>query len=314
MKTVLVTGGTGLVGNGIQSISNLFQDQLNFIYISSKEYDLTNSTQVEKMFSCYKPHYVIHLAACVGGLFKNMNHKVEMLEKNLLLNYNIIHYSHIYKVDKLIACLSTCIFPDKVSSYPVTENMLHQGPPHDSNDAYAYAKRMIEIHCKAYRENFGNKFYCVSPTNIYGPHDNFNLEDGHVLPVLIHKCCLAKQTNQDFVIRGSGTPLRQFIYSEDVALLIVKLLLLHETPDNCILSVPESQEISIANIGSIIAKNFDYNHRIVYDTSFSDGQFKKTVSNQRLQQLFPDFKFISVQEGIQKTIQWFLENKAIARV
>ncbi len=314
MKTVLVTGGTGLVGQGIKSISLHFQNQLEFIFISSKQFDLTKSEQVEKMFETHKPNYIIHLAACVGGLFKNMNNKVEMLEKNLLLNYNVIHYSHVYKVEKLIACLSTCIFPNNIPSYPVTEEMLHDGPPHSSNDAYAYAKRMIEIHCKAYRENFGDEFICVSPTNIYGPHDNFNLEDGHVLPVLIHRCFLAKQSKQKFIIRGTGAPLRQFIFSEDVGLAIVKILLTENVPDNIILSVPESQEISIAEIGNMIAKNFDYQDHIVFDNSYSDGQFKKTVSNKRLLTLFPDFKFISVQDGIQRTIQWFLENKNIARI
>jgi GDP-L-fucose synthase len=314
MKTVLVTGGTGLVGQGIKSISLHFQNQLEFIFISSKQFDLTKSEQVEKMFETHKPNYIIHLAACVGGLFKNMNNKVEMLEKNLLLNYNVIHYSHVYKVEKLIACLSTCIFPNNISSYPVTEEMLHDGPPHSSNDAYAYAKRMIEIHCKAYRENFGDEFICVSPTNIYGPHDNFNLEDGHVLPVLIQRCFLAKQSKQKFIIRGTGAPLRQFIFSEDVGLAIVKILLTENVPDNIILSVPESQEISIAEVGNLIAKNFDYQDHIEFDNNYSDGQFKKTVSNKRLLTLFPDFKFISVQDGIQRTIQWFLENKNIARV
>jgi len=314
MKTVLVTGGSGLVGQGIKSISLHFQNQLEFIFISSKQFDLTKSEQVEKMFETYKPNFIIHLAACVGGLFKNMNNKVEMLEKNLLLNYNVIHYSHVYKVEKLIACLSTCIFPNNILSYPVTEEMLHDGPPHSSNDAYAYAKRMIEIHCKAYRENFGDQFICVSPTNIYGPHDNFNLEDGHVLPVLIHRCFLAKQSKQKFIIRGTGAPLRQFIFSEDVGLAIVKILLTENVPDNIILSVPESQEISIAEVGNLIAKNFDYQDHIEFDNSYSDGQFKKTVSNKRLLTLFPDFKFVSVEDGIQRTIQWFLENKNIARI
>jgi GDP-L-fucose synthase len=314
MKTVLVTGGSGLVGQGIKSISLHFQNQLEFIFISSKQFDLTKSEQVEKMFETYKPNFIIHLAACVGGLFKNMNNKVEMLEKNLLLNYNVIHYSHVYKVEKLIACLSTCIFPNNILSYPVTEEMLHDGPPHSSNDAYAYAKRMIEIHCKAYRENFGYQFICVSPTNIYGPHDNFNLEDGHVLPVLIHRCFLAKQSKQKFIIRGTGAPLRQFIFSEDVGLAIVKILLTENVPDNIILSVPESQEISIAEVGNLIAKNFDYQDHIEFDNSYSDGQFKKTVSNKRLLTLFPDFKFVSVEDGIQRTIQWFLENKNIARI
>ena len=198
------------------------------------------------MFEKYKPNYVIHLAACVGGLYKNMNNKVKMLEDNLMINYNVIKCAHDYNVEKLISCLSTCIFPDKVS-YPIVESMLHEGPPHFSNDSYAYAKRMLEIHTKAYRENYGDKFMCIIPTNIYGPHDNFHLEDAHVIPMLIHKCYLSKQNNINFIIRGTGKPLRQFIYSEDLAKMILTILFKSNNLDNIILSVPESQEISIEN-------------------------------------------------------------------
>jgi GDP-L-fucose synthase len=312
-KKVLVTGGSGLVGNGVKRVSQAYQDQLEFIFVGSLDYDLTNTQKVEEMFTILQPNYVIHLAACVGGLFKNMNQKVEMLEKNLLLNYNIIHYSHKFGVEKLVACLSTCIFPDKVESYPIQEEMLHNGPPHSSNDAYAYAKRMIQIHCKAYRDTYGNNFVCVSPTNIYGPHDNFNLEDGHVLPSLIHKCFIAKKEGINFIVRGTGTPLRQFIYSNDVASLIIKVLLTEKTPDNIILSVSEQEEISIANVAKIIAKFFDYESRLEFDTSYSDGQYKKTVSNQKVLELFPDFKFVPVEQGIQQTIDWFVNNYLMSR-
>jgi len=307
MKTLLITGGTGLVGNGIKSISNQFPNY-KYIYISSKDYDLSIMEDTKKMFEFYKPNYVIHLAACVGGLYKNMNNKVEMLEKNLMINYNVIKCCHDYNVEKLISCLSTCIFPDKVT-YPINETSLHNGPPHYSNDAYAYAKRMIEIQSRAYRENFGNDFICITPTNIYGHHDNFDLENGHVLPALIHKCYLAKKNNEDFIIRGSGAPLRQFIYSEDLGLLIMKILESEKNEDNIILSVSEKDEISIKDIGFIIAKTYNYENRIIFDTNFSDGQFKKTVSNQKLLNKFPDFKFTNIEVGIKNTVEWFIANQ-----
>ena len=308
MKNVLVTGGTGLVGNGIKSVSDKYNDKFNFIYISSKDFNLFIMDETIKMFEQYKPHYVIHLAACVGGLYKNMNNKVEMLEKNLMINYNVVKCSHDYKVEKLISCLSTCIFPDKVT-YPINESMLHEGPPHHSNDAYAYAKRMLEIHCKAYRENFGDNFICVTPTNIYGPYDNFDLENGHVLPALIHKCYLAKKDNIDFVIRGSGSPLRQFIYSEDLAKLILIILESEQNDDNIILSVPENNEVSIKDVGTFIAQSFDYENHIVFDTSFSDGQYKKTVSAEKLLNFVNDFEFTTIKDGIEKTVRWFEQRK-----
>jgi GDP-L-fucose synthase len=307
MKSILVTGGTGLVGNGLKTISKDYEEKYNFIYISSKNYNLTSLQETKAMFEKYRPNYVIHLAACVGGLYKNMNNKVIMLEKNLMINYNVIKCSHDYKVEKLISCLSTCIFPDKVT-YPIDESLLHNGPPHHSNDAYAYAKRMLEIHSKAYRENYGDNFICVSPTNVYGPHDNFNLEDAHVLPALIHKCYLAKEDNEDFIIRGTGNPLRQFIFSEDLAKLIM-IIMENHNDDNLILSPPESDELSIKDLATIIAKEFNYEERIKFDLSYSDGQYKKTVSVNKLLSLIGDFQYTKIEDGIKKSVNWFIQNK-----
>ena len=260
------------------------------------------------MFETYRPTYVIHLAGCVGGLYKNMNHKVEMLEKNLMINYNVVKLSHDFHVKKLIACLSSCIFPDN-TTYPINEDMLHNGPPHDSNYTYAYAKRMLEIHCRAYREEFGDDFLCITPTNVYGPHDNFDLENGHVLPSLIHKCYLAKQQNVPFIVRGSGKPLRQFIYSEDLANLIMIILEMQNTCINTILSVSENDEVSIEEIGRLIAQNYDYEDKIVFDASYSDGQYKKTVTNAKLRELVGEFAFTSIKDGIAETVKWFIESQ-----
>jgi GDP-L-fucose synthase len=307
MKSILVTGGTGLVGNGLKTVSKDYHEKYNFIYISSKDFNLTSLQETKAMFEKYRPNYVIHLAACVGGLYKNMNNKVEMLEKNLMINYNVVKCSHDYKVEKLISCLSTCIFPDKVT-YPIDESFLHNGPPHHSNDAYAYAKRMLEIHSKAYRENYGDNFITVSPTNVYGPHDNFNLEDAHVLPALIHKCYLAKEANEDFIIRGTGTPLRQFIFSEDLAKLIM-IIMENHNDDNLILSPPESDELSIKDLATCIAKEFNYEEKIKFDSSYSDGQYKKTVSINKLLSIIGDFQYTKIEDGIKKSVRWFIQNK-----
>jgi len=308
METILVTGGSGLVGNAVKTISIDYTGKYNFVFISSKDHNLLHMNETISMFEKYKPSFVIHLAGHVGGLYLNINNKVDMLEKNLLINFNVIKCAHDFKVKKMIACLSTCIFPDKVT-YPIDETMLHEGAPHFSNDAYAYAKRLIEVHCKAYRENYGDNFICVTPTNIYGPHDNFNLENGHVLPALIHKCYLAKQNNEDFVIRGSGRPLRQFIFSEDLAKLIMFVLEKNVKDSNIILSVSENQENSIEEVSRIIAQKYNYEHMIEFDTSYSDGQYKKTVTNQKLMEILDcDFTFTTLKEGISKTIDWFINH------
>jgi len=259
MKKVLVTGGKGLVGSAINKIKENYKYE--FIFLSSKDCDLTNLDETKKLFETIKPNYVIHLAANVGGLFKNMNYKVDMFEKNILINLNVLKCSHENKAEKVVSCLSTCIFPDK-TLYPINENMLHNGAPHTSNDAYAYAKRMIEVQSKAYQDQYGDNFICVIPTNIYGPYDNYNLEDAHVIPALIHKCYLAKKNKEPFIVKGSGNPLRQFIYSEDLAKLILWTLEEYNDKDSIILSVNPEDEVSIKDIAYEIAKNFDYTDKL----------------------------------------------------
>lgn len=302
MKTILVTGGSGLVGNAIRSIICDYPCY-NYIFLDSKMCNLLDYSQVESTFNKYKPDFVIHLAANVGGLYKNMNQKVQMLEDNIFINTNVLRCSHKFGVTKLISCLSTCIFPDKCE-YPIDESMLHNGPPHDSNNAYAYAKRLLDIQTKCYNAQYNTKFVTIIPTNIYGPFDNFNLEDSHVLPALIHKCYLAKKNESDFVVKGSGKPLRQFIYSIDLAKLIMKILN-SEVMESIILSPVE--EYSIKEVAETISREFEY-PQLKFDTTFSDGQYRKQVNNSKLMELFPDFKFTPLETGIHLTIKWFNEN------
>jgi len=302
---ILVTGGSGLVGYAVQNITDNYEHE--FTFLSSKDCDLTNYEDTKKLFLLLKPDYVIHLAAYVGGLFKNMNFKVDMYEKNTLMNCNVLKCCHEIGVKKVVSCLSTCIFPDK-TTYPINETMLHNGPPHFSNDAYAYSKRMLEVHSKAYQEQYGDNFVCIIPTNIYGENDNYNLEGGHVIPALIHKCYLAKEKGDNFVVRGTGKPLRQFIYATDLAKLIMWVIESYHENDSIILSVSESDEISIGNVARIIAKEFDYEHMMLFDDSFSDGQFKKTADNSKLISLYGDFDFTSMNEGMKKSVKWFIDN------
>lgn len=177
----------------------------------------------EEIFEKHKPTHVIHLAAFVGGLFRNMKYPVEFYHDNLSMNNNIIECSHKFKVKKLISCLSTCIFPDK-TTYPIDETMVHNGPPHFSNAAYAHAKRMIDVANHAYNQEYGSNFTSVIPTNIYGPHDNFHLEDSHVIPGLIHKFYNAKKEGKDMTVMGTGKPLRQFIHSEDLGMFTIVMI------------------------------------------------------------------------------------------
>lgn len=327
---VIVTGGTGLVGKAIESIiltqfptssiiprtdsepAYISSESEKWYFLSSKDVDLTSKESTYALFEKLKPTHIIHLAAKVGGLFSNLREKVEFYRENILINDNIMEASRIYKVEKLVSCLSTCIFPDK-TTYPIDETMIHNGPPHTSNEGYAYAKRMIDVLNRCYKEEYNCNFTSIIPTNIYGPHDNFNIQDGHVIPGLIHKTYLAKKNNTDLVIWGTGKPLRQFIYSTDLADLTVWVMRNYHSPDPIILSVDPEDEVSIADVAGWIAEAFEFKGNIIFDTSKSDGQYKKTASNAKLRSLLPDYKFTSMKDGLQKACKWFEENYENAR-
>ena len=294
---VIVFGGTGLVGRSLKYL------QPSWIYLGSKDGDLRNMRKCIKIFQKYKPKKVIFLAALVGGLYKNLNANYEMFLDNMKMQMNIIECCNNFNIKDAVFCLSTCVYPNKVS-YPIKEEYLHNGPPHSSNYGYAYAKRNLEIMCRLSNERFESNFKCITPTNIYGEYDNFDLKNGHVIPSLIHKAYLAKKNKIDFTILGSGKPLRQFIYSGDVAKVIETLLM---NPfikvDNVIVTLNE--EISIKDLGYLIARNFEIPKKnIIFDTSFADGQYKKTCSNEKLLQNV-DINFTPLEDGLENTITWF---------
>lgn len=303
---ILVTGGTGLVGNAIKSIKDKFSEH-QFTFMSRNDCDLINYSETYRYFSNLKPDYVIHLAAVVGGLFKNMHDNVDIFDQNMRLNLNVLRCAHEHKVKKVVSCLSTCVFPDNVE-YPITENKLHNGEPHKSNYGYAYAKRMLDVQSKLYRDQYNDNFICVIPTNIYGEYDNYSLKNGHVIPALIHECYNAKKENRPFIVKGTGTPLRQFIYSKDLAELLMWSLLEYNKWDNVILSVGEKKEISIKDVAILISNAFDYKDNIIFDNKYSDGQFKKTTDNTLLMKYKGDFNFTSLKEGIQNSVEWFNNN------
>ncbi|XP_046573666.1 GDP-L-fucose synthase-like [Haliotis rubra] len=313
-KVVMVTGGTGLVGKAIENVvsKELKRDDEEWHFVSSKDADLSDLAQTEALFQKIKPTHVIHLAALVGGLFRNLKYNLDFLRVNNQINDNILHTSYKSGVKKVVSCLSTCIFPNK-TTYPIDETMVHNGPPHDSNFGYSYAKRLIDIQNKAYHKQHGCHFTSVIPTNVFGAHDNFNLEDGHVLPGLMHKVYMAKKNNTPFTVWGTGSPLRQFVYSLDLARLFVWVLRDYEEIDPIILSVGEEDEISIKRAAELVVEAMEFKGEVKYDTTKSDGQFKKTASNVKLRKYRPDFKFTPIEQAIKETCEWFVANFETAR-
>lgn len=297
---VLVTGGSGLVGSNLKDICPTFK------YLSSKECNLLNYVQTLKVFNDYQPDCVIHLAAKVGGLYFNQDNNIEMFEDNMLMNINVIKVCRVLEIKKFIGTLSTCIFPDKVT-YPITEDQLHNGVPHSSNEGYSFAKRMLDVQCRQMNKKEGYNYTCITPTNVYGKYDNFKPKQAHVIPDLIHKCYLAKLNKTPFVIRGTGSALRQFIYSKDLAFILKSLIYTKEKYNNIICTPPPSSEVSIRYIAEQICKGFDY-YNLEYDTSFSDGQLRKTVDNKELMKIIPEMKFTPIIDGLIETIQWVNDN------
>jgi GDP-L-fucose synthase len=318
-RRILVTGGTGLVGKGIASVAHHFLDY-DLIYTSTKDADLRNLDEVRNLLRKHGSPQpldgIIHLAANVGGLYKNMQFPVEMLEDNLMININILKAAHEENIQNVLCFLSTCIFPDKPPEYPITSDMLHEGPPHHSNEGYAHAKRMQEIQCRAYQKQFGRRYFCVVPTNIYGRHDNFHLQDAHVLPALIHKCYLAKRYDIPFTISGDGSAIRQFIYSDDVAKLVLWAYAGYQDIARPLVLAPPppDAEVSIKNVVSYIADAFDFHGEIIYDTSKPNGQHKKTADTYQVASLPHGIAFTPLREGIQHVVDWFVESYASAAV
>ncbi|PCH37537.1 NAD(P)-binding protein [Wolfiporia cocos MD-104 SS10] len=320
MSVILVTGGSGLVGKALQHVINTEPVGSRFgrrpdeqwVFVSSSEADLRNAEEARLLFEKYKPTHVIHLAAIVGGVYINMKNNLNFLRDNILINDNVLHTAYQTKVQKVISCLSTCVFPDKVT-YPLDETKIHLGPPHDSNFGYSYAKRLVDVQNRAYKDQFGCNFTAAIPTSIFGPYDNFELGSAHVIPALIHKCYLAQKNGTPLVIGGSGKPLRQFIYSYDLAKLFIWQLREYDDVEPIILSVAEDQEVSIKQLAEAIVKAMHFKGVCLFDTNQAEGQFRKPASNAKLMTLIGDFEFTPFEKALDETVQWFLRHYEGAR-
>jgi len=300
MKAI-ITGSNGLLGSALKK-----QLGENHIYHTRKDGDLLSLNQTNLYFfykSFENPDTLIHCAARVGGVQANMNNNQSFFSDNLSINNNVLDNAIRYNFKNVVNILSTCIFPDKEVTYPLTAGQIDNGKPHPSNHGYSYAKRLLYHSTKYAREVSGNNWISIIPTNIYGANDNFNLENSHLVPALIRKAFEASKTGQDFVVWGDGTPLRQFIYSEDLAKIIIWAI------DNWDSGTPmmaiNETEYSIKQIVDIIADRFQISQdRIKFDTSRPNGQFRKPAKTD----VPSDFKFTPIEEGINTTIDWFIQN------
>lgn len=257
-RVILVTGASGLVGHAIREhAGELGLANTRWVFASSKDADLRDPASTKAMFDRVRPTHVLNLAARVGGLYANLKYKVEFWRENIAMQDNIFACCLEHKVSRLVTCLSTCIFPDG-APLPMEESIIMDAPPHRSNRAYGFAKRMGLLLGELYNEQHGTHFAAIAPCNVFGPGDNFSLDDGHVLAGLVHKCYVAKQEGKPLVIWGSGRPLRQFIYNKDLAKLMVWYTLDCNSTETITLAPDESDEISIADAAKLVATSMDF--------------------------------------------------------
>lgn len=298
---ILVTGSNGLLGTALRKI--LGEEH---IYHTRENCDLLNFEETFNFFKkCvdeFKIDTIVHCAALVGGVKANTENNDRFFYENYLINTNVIKCSFLLRVDNFVNVLSTCIFPDKEVSYPLTPSQIDLGRPHNSNYGYSYAKRLSGYETKIFRNLTNSNWISVIPTNLYGINDNFNLENSHLIPGMIHRAYLAKKNNTDFVVWGDGKPLRQFVFAEDLAKLILWSLNNWNSSEYCMLVNPE--EKSVMDVAEIIAEKFGIKkENIVFDVNKPKGQFRKPAITD-----VENFNFTSLNEGIETTINWFVKN------
>lgn len=302
---IYVAGHRGLVGSAI--VRNLEErGYTNIIYRTHKELDLTRQVEVEKFFEEEKPEYVFLAAAKVGGIHANNTRPAEFIYDNLMIESNIIHSAYKFGVKKLLFLGSSCIYP-KFANQPIKEEYLLTGELEPTNEAYAIAKITgIEL-CKFYRKQYGCDFISAMPTNLYGINDNFDLETSHVLPALIRKFHEAKINNQEEVVMwGTGKPLREFMYVDDLADALIHLMLNYS--DEIHVNMGTGKDLSIGELAQIVKEVVGYEGKIVNDLSKPDGTPRKLLDVSRLEVTGWKYK-TELREGIEKVYKWYLETK-----
>ena len=301
MKKILVTGGTGLVGTYLKKILP------EATYVSSKDYNLLDKKDVQRMFSDIKPRKIIHLAARVGGVHHNIQEPVKYFEENLLMNTFVLQESFLNKVESFLGMLSSCIYPNDVKSYPIKEENLLQGAPHQDLFSYSYAKRCLAIQIDAYNKKYNTKYNYLIPCNLYGEYDKFDPIEGHFVGALIEKIINAKKSRSKSIeIFGDGTPYRQFMHARDLA-QIIKMTILK----NIFLSfnVATEENYTIKKIVEIALEACNIqNLNIYFDKSKPNGQLRKDIDITNLKKLFPDFTPINLIDGIKEIYNKKIDN------
>jgi GDP-L-fucose synthase len=302
---IFVAGHRGLVGSAIVRRLQA-QGCTNLIVRTRSELDLRDQVQVNRFFAEQRPEYVFLAAAKVGGIYANSTYPADYIRDNLSIQTNVIDAAYRSQVRKLLFLGSSCIYP-KHAPQPIVEESLLTGPLEPTNEWYAIAKIAGLKMCQAYRAQYGFNAISVMPTNLYGPGDNFDLQNSHVLPALIRKIHTAKVTGAPVVeVWGTGTPRREFLHVDDLADACVRLMEIYDDPMP--VNIGWGEDITIADLARLIAEIVGFEGEVKYDTSKPDGTPRKLLDVSRLRALGWSPK-ISLRDGIAQTYRWYLEHQ-----
>ncbi len=309
-KKILVTGATGFLGHHVCDV--LASRGLSFESPSHQQYDLTDQAGVRKMFQELPPQVMFHVAGYVGGILANKQYPADFFYQNLMMNTMVLHEAYKAGVEKLITLIGGCSYPAQAPN-PIREESLWEGYPQMESAAYSVAKKMLAVQSEAYRRQFGLNGIVLVPGNIYGPYDNFNLTNAHVIPALIRKVFEAKRAGKKrFEVWGSGKPVRDFIYARDAAEGIV--LAAEAYDDDEIINISSGQPTSIRELVETIVNLTGFEGDLVWDTSKPDGQMFKLFDVTRMRTVLNYDPPTSLKEGLKITIDWFAKNYQSARL
>jgi GDP-L-fucose synthase len=294
---IYIAGITGMVGSAIfRKLTEL--GYINIISLPRKNLDLTNQSQVNKFFERYKPEYVFLCAAKVGGIKANNEFKADFIYENIMIQSNIIHSAKQFGVKKLLFLGSSCIYP-KHCQQPIKEEYLLTGPLEPTNDAYAIAKIAGIKMCQSFNQQYDTNFISVMPTNLYGYNDNYDLNNSHVLPAMIRKFHEAKINDNPHVeIWGDGTPMREFLFVDDLAEACLHLM---DNYNDCeIVNIGTGEDITIKDLAYLVKEVVGFNGNIIFNSQMPNGTPRKLLDVSKLKNLGWQYK-TNLREGIQKT-------------
>lgn len=301
---ILVTGGEGFLGSHV--IDRLKMEGYTQVAAATHaKYDLVDLDAALHMYDDHAPSAVIHCAAVVGGIGANKREPGRFFYENAAMGLNVIEGARLAKVDKLVVIGTTCSYPANCTA-PFKETDLWKGYPEETNAPYGIAKRMLETMCRAYREQYGMNAIYLIPANLYGPRDAFDLEDGHVIPAIIRKCCEAAAAGADSIeLWGDGTPTREFLYVEDCAAMIWSALESYSAPAP--LNLSNSTEISISDLAQSIARMTGFDGAIRWNATQPNGQRCRSLSDDTTRELLGDLTRTTLHDGLRRTIDWYLQ-------